>query len=203
MLRASGDSAGAEREVASLCTTTPNASADLRATCAARVAQQEFFAGAAMFPQYQAVRLVIPSKAQLTAAGVQRASAAKQQVLRQMSDHFTKSIASGAPLYLAASTFYVGLAQWEYGNFVKNVALPSGLTEAERASAAAGSERQATQYYDAARKTWQALLEKADREKIDNEWVTRARDAVAGNVPATPPPPAGGPPSAPPSGGRP
>ncbi len=144
-----------------------------------------------MFPQYQAVRLVIPSKAQLTAAGVTRASASKQQLLRQMSGHFTKAIASGAPLPLSASTFYVGLAQWEYGNFVKNVQLPAGLTDAERTSATAGSDRQAEQYYDAARKTWQALLEKAQREKIDNDWVTRARDAIAGNVPATPPPPGG------------
>jgi hypothetical protein len=108
-----------------------------------------------------------------------------------MSDHFTKAIQSGAPVPLAASTFYLGLAQWEYGNFVKNVQLPAGLTEAERTSATAGSERQATQYYDAARKTWQALLETAERQKIDNEWVTRARDALAGNVPATPPAPGG------------
>jgi len=157
------------------------------------VGEQEFRAGAALFPQYQAVRLVIPSKAQLTAAGVQRASAAKQQLLRQMSDHFTKAIETGSPVHLAASSFYVGLAQWEYGNFVKNVQLPAGLTDAERTSATAGSERQATQYYDAARKTWQTLLDKAAREKIDNEWVTRARDALAGSIPATPPPPGGAP----------
>jgi hypothetical protein len=50
-----------------------------------------------------------------------------------------------------------------------------------------GSERQAAQHYDAARKTWQALLDKAQQEKIDNEWVNRTRDALAGNVPATPP----------------
>jgi len=134
---------------------------------------------------------VIPSKAQLTAAGVKRASTTKQKLLGQMTDHFTKAIKSGAPVPLAASTFYLGLAQWEYGNFVKNVRLPGGLTAAERESATAGSERQATQYYDAARNTWQALLETAERQKIDNVWVTRARDALAGNVPATPPPPGG------------
>jgi tetratricopeptide (TPR) repeat protein len=185
LLRARGDSVGAEQELVSLCSTSP--SSELRATCATRVGEQEFRAGAALFPQYQAVRLIIPSKAQLTAAGVLRASAAKQQLLRQMSDHFTKSIETGSPVHLAASSFYVGLAQWEYGNFVKNVQLPAGLTDAERTSATAGSERQATQYYDAARKTWQTLLDKAAREKIDNEWVTRARDALAGNVPAMPP----------------
>ena len=185
MLRATGDSLGAERELASLCTTTQTG--DLRSQCASRVGEQEFRAGAAMFAQYQAVKLVIPSKAQLTAAGVQRASAQKQKLLRDMTAHFTKAIESGSSLHLAASTFYMGLAQWEYGNFLKNVQLPGGLTDEERAQATAGSERQATQYYDAARKTWQALLDKAQQDKIDNEWVTRARDAVAGNVPATPP----------------
>ena len=191
MLRASGDSLGAERELATLCTTTQ--AGDLRAQCATRIGDQALRAGVAMFPQYQAVKLVIPSKAQLTAAGVQRASAPKQQLLRDMSAHFTKAIESGSSLHLAAATFYVGLAQWEYGNFVKNVQLPAGLTDEERAQATVGSERQATQYYDAARKTWQALLDKAQQDKIDNEWVTRARDAVAGNVPAMPPSSGGAP----------
>jgi TolA-binding protein len=186
LLRATGDSTGAERELTSLCTTNPTG--DLRAQCAGRIGDQELRAGVAMFPQYQAVKLVIPSKAQLTAAGVQRASAQKQQLLRDMSAHFTKAIESGSPLPLSAATFYVGLAQWEYGNFVKNVQLPAGLTDAERTQAVAGSERQAAQYYDAARKTWQALLDKAQQQQIDNEWVTRAREAIAGNVPATPPP---------------
>ena len=185
LLRASGDSVAAEHELSSLCGTNPTA--DLRAACATRIGEQEFRAGAAMFPQYKAVRLVIPSKAQLNAAGVARASLAKQQILRSMSDHFTKAIESGSPLHLSAATYYVGLAQWEYGDFVKNVQLPSDLTEAERNAAIAGSQRQATQYYDAARKTWQALIDKAQKEKIDNEWVTRTRDALAGNVPATPP----------------
>jgi TolA-binding protein len=202
MLRATGDSASAQRELASLCTTNANVSADLRATCAARLGEQEFRAGAAIFPRYQAAKLVIPSKAQLTAAGVRRASKTKQDLLREMSGHFTKAIESGAPVPLAAATFYVGLAQWEYGNFLKNVRLPGGLTEAERASAMQGSERQAAEYFAAAEKTWQALLDKAAREKIDNEWVTRARDAVAGNVPATPPSPEGGAPASP-AGGRP
>jgi len=191
MLRATGDSLGAERELATLCAANP--AGDLRSQCASRLGEQEFRAGVAMFPQYQAVKLVIPSKAQLTAAGVQRASAQKQKLLRDMSAHFTKAIESGSPVPLAASTFYIGLAQWEYGNFVKNVQLPAGLTDEERAQATAGSERQATQYYDAARKTWQALLDKAQQQQIDNEWVTRARDAVAGNVPATPPSPGGAP----------
>ena len=45
-----------------------------------------------------------------------------------MTQHFTRAIATGNPKYLAASTFYVGLGQWEYGNFMKNVQLPEGLT---------------------------------------------------------------------------
>jgi TolA-binding protein len=190
ILRASGDSLGAARELATLCTAAPPP--ELRAACSARVAEQEFRAGAAMFPKYKAMRLVIPSKAQLNATGVAKASRQKQQTLKAMSDHFSKAIATGSPLYLAAATYYVGLAQWEYGDFVKNVRLPGNLTDAERAAATAGSERQAAQYYDAARKTWQTLLDKAQQEKIDNEWVNRTRDALAGNVPATPPTGPGG-----------
>jgi tetratricopeptide (TPR) repeat protein len=190
VLRATGESATAARELASLCTANP--APELRAACAARVAEREFRAGAAMFPQYKAMRLVIPSKAQLNAKGVATASQQKQQSLKTMSDHFTKAIATGSPLYLSAATYYVGLSQWEYGDFVKNVRLPENLTDAERAAAMSGSERQATQHYDAARKTWQALLDKAQQEKIDNEWVNRTRDALAGNVPATPPQGPGG-----------
>jgi hypothetical protein len=173
------------RELAAVCAANP--SGEFRAECASRAGEQSFRAGAALFPQYQAVKLVITSKAQLTAAGVQRASARKQQLLRDMSAQFTKAIESGSPVYIAAASFYIGLAQWEYGNFVKNVQLPSGLTDEERTAAVTGSERQATQYYDAAKKTWQALVDKAQQENIDNEWVTRAREALGGNVPATPP----------------
>ena len=190
LLRATGDSASAERELATLCEGNP--SGDLRLTCAARIGERELRLGASMFPGFQAERLVIPTRAQLNTAGVQRASAKKQELLRQMTDHLTRAIESGSPLHLSAATFYVGLAQWEYGNFVKNVQLPEGLTEEERTVAITGSERQATQYYDAARKTWQALLDKARQENIDNEWVVRAREAIAGTVPATPPPPPSG-----------
>ena len=190
MLRSSGDTAGVSRELGSLCTSNPPP--DLRTACAARVGEQEFRAGAAIFPRYKAEHLVIRTKAQLNAAGVQRASALKQSLLKEMSAHFTKAIETGSPLPLSAATFYVGLAQWEYGDFVKNVQLPANLTDAERAQATAGSERQASQYYDAARKTWQALLDKAQQQKIDNEWVTRTRDALAGNVPTSLPATSGG-----------
>jgi cellulose synthase operon protein C len=192
LLRASGDTATVNAELATLCARNPTG--DLRTACADRVGQGYFRRGAALFPTYKAIELVIPTKAQLTAAGVQRASARKQQMLREMTSLFTRAIESGSPEYLSAATYYVGLAQWEYGEFVKNVRLPTALTEEERAEAAAGSARQAEQYYTAARNTWQQLLEKAQAERIDNAWVTRTREAIAGNIPATPPTgPEGGP----------
>ena len=91
--------------------------------------------GAAMFPSYQAVRLVIPSKAQLTAAGVQRASLREAAVA---SAQMSGSLHEGdrdrrRRCTSSAATFYVGLAQWEYGDFVKNVQLPADLTDVERA----------------------------------------------------------------------
>ena len=190
LLRASKDSLGVERELATACSANPTG--DLRTECASRIGEQQFRLGVAVFPAYQAERLVISRKGELTAAGLQRASQRKQQLLREMTGYFTKAIESGSPLHLAAATFYVGLAQWEYGNFVKNIQLPSGLTDDERSAAISGSERQATQYFDAARKTWQALIDKATQEKIENEWVTRTREALAGNVPTTPPSMSGG-----------
>jgi hypothetical protein len=104
-----------------------------------------------------------------------------------MNGHFTRAIQSGAPEWLAAATFYVGLAQWEYGEFLKNVQLQASLNEEQRAAAQAGSAQQAEQNYVAARSTWNSLLEKAQTEGFSNVWVDRAREALAGNVPETPP----------------
>ena len=184
LLRASGDSAAASAELAQLC---QNPSAELRADCAARAGERAFRQGQGQFAAYQQVRLVIPSVQQLTAAGVQRASARKQQLLRTMNGHFTRAIQSGSPEWLAAATFYVGLAQWEYGEFLKNVQLPSSLNEEQRAAALQGSAQQAEQNYEAARSTWRSLIEKAQTDGFSNVWVDRAREALAGNVPATPP----------------
>ena len=130
---------------------------------------------------------MIPSVGQLTAAGVQRASARKRAALRTMTDHFTAAIKTGAPEWLSAATYYIGLAQWEYGNFLKNVQLPAGLTEEQRAAAVQGATQQAEQNYDAAKKTWQSLVDKAEQEKFTNAWVDRARAALQGNVPEAPP----------------
>jgi hypothetical protein len=104
-----------------------------------------------------------------------------------MNGHFTRAIQSGSPEWLSAATFYVGLAQWEYGRFLENVQLPSSLSEEQRAAAQQGSAQQAEQNYEAARSTWRSLLEKAQGEGFSNAWVDRAREALAGNVPETPP----------------
>jgi hypothetical protein len=184
VLRSSGDTAAANAELARLCV---RPTAELKAACADRAGEREFRRGAALFPRYQAMKLVIPTVRQLTAAGVQRASAQKQALLRTMTTHFTQAIKSGSPEWLSAATFYIGLAQWEYGNFLKNVQLPGGLTEEQRTAAQNGANQQAEQNYAAARKTWQSLVDKADQEKISNAWVDRAREAVKGNVPETPP----------------
>lgn len=184
LLRAAGDTASATAELAQLCR---NPSAELRDECAARAGERAFRQGQALFDDYQRVRLVIPSVQQLTAAGVQRASARKQSLLRTMNGHFTRAIQSGSPEWLAAATFYVGLAQWEYGRFLENVQLPSALNEEQRAAALQGSRTQAEENYEAARGTWRSLLEKAQAESFSNVWVERAREALAGNVPETPP----------------
>ncbi|HUF30559.1 MAG TPA: tetratricopeptide repeat protein [Gemmatimonadaceae bacterium] len=184
LLRASGDTVAARTELAQLCR---NPTPELRADCAERAGQLAFDQGRALFDQYQSVRLVIPTVQQLTAAGVQRASARKQTLLRTMNGHFTRAIQSGSPEWLSAATYFVGLAQWEYGRFLENVQLPSSLSDEQRAAAQQGSAQQAEQNYEAARSTWRSLLEKAQGEGFSNAWVDRAREAIAGNVPQTPP----------------
>jgi hypothetical protein len=85
------------------------------------------------------------------------------------------------------------LAQWEYGNFLKNVELPSGLTEAQVAEAQQGAAQQAEQYYAAAKQIWQELVQRGESTPaIGNDaaarpWIDRARNAVQGNVDAAPP----------------
>jgi TolA-binding protein len=184
LLRAAGDSAAAGAELTRLCA---NPTAELRAECAARAGEAAFRQGVAMWPQYRAERLVIRTASALTQAGVQRASARKQQLLRTMSGHFTRAIRAGAPEWLSAATYYVGLAQWEYGEFVKNVQLPEGLPDDQRQAALQGAEQQAQQYYNAARQTWHSLVDKATEERFGNVWVDRAREAMDGRVPENPP----------------
>jgi hypothetical protein len=84
------------------------------------------------------------------------------------------------------------LAQWEYGNFVKDVQLPANLTEEERAAAQQGSAQQAEQYFTSAKQVWQELVQKAEATPaIANDpqaaaWVQRAKNAVQGTVDSTP-----------------
>jgi TolA-binding protein len=184
LLRASGDSTAANTELARLC---QRPTADLRAECAARAGEAAFRQGAALWPRYKAERLVIRTVGQLTQAGVQRASAQKQSLLRTMTGHFTRAIQAGSPEWLSAATFYVGLAQWEYGDFLKNVQLPESLTPEQRQAAEQGSAQQAETNYTAARRTWQSLIDKAQAEGFSNAWVDRARAALGGEIPATPP----------------
>lgn len=189
LLRAAGDTAAASRELAALCARpTP----EIRGQCAARVAEGHFRRGAALWTRYKGLLFVIPSKAQLTAAGVQRAQRQKQAVLREMSTHFTNAIKTGNARWLAAATYHLGLAQWEYGTFLRNVQLPDGLTPEERQAGEQGAAQQAEQFFSAARQTWQSLVEKAGQEQGElaaegSDWIERAREALRGNVPAEPP----------------
>jgi len=143
--------------------------------------------GRALFPRYQALKLVIPLRVNLTRAGVERLSLPKRKMLAEMSTHFTTAIASGDPTWLSAASYYAGLAQWEYGNYLANLTLPNDLSDEQRAAAQAGSARQAEQYYQAANKLWQTLVDKAAADKFDNPWVQRAKDAIGGKVDASPP----------------
>jgi TolA-binding protein len=190
LLKAAGDTTAANRALASAC---ERPTGDLESTCAASVAERSFNRGVATFGQYQPLKLTIASKSQLTAAGVARASREKQALLRQLTSDFAAAIKSGVPQYLAAASYYVGLAQWDYGDFLKNVQLPASLTDAERTQAQQGAAQQAEQYYAAAKQIWQELVQRAEQTPaIANDaaakpWVDRARNAVQGNVDMAPP----------------
>ncbi|HYX81707.1 MAG TPA: tetratricopeptide repeat protein, partial [Gemmatimonadales bacterium] len=190
VLRTAGDTAAANAALTRACANPTEA---LQADCASRTAGRAFSQAVATFSRYQPIKLVIPSKAQLTQAGVSRASRAKQALLKQLSGEFASVIRTGVPQYLAAASYYVGLAQWEYGNFLKNVQLPAGLSEAEQTAAQQGAAQQAEQYYAAAKQVWQELVQRAESTPaIGNDtaakpWIDRARNAVQGNVDTAPP----------------
>jgi TolA-binding protein len=189
LLQQSGDSSAANAELTRLC--SGNVSADLKGTCAARTGDRYFRTGASLFSDYRDERLVITG--QVTAAAVNRASAKKQRLLKAMTDNFKRAIESGDPKALAASTYYVGLAQWAYGDFLKNVELPANLTDEQRTQAQQGAATQAEQFYNQAKETWQALIQKADQDDaLKNDagaqpWLERARNALNGNVDTNPP----------------
>jgi TolA-binding protein len=176
-LAAAGDSAAAATELGRLCLRPSGALAD---RCAARTAEAAYREGMALWPRYEAMKLVIATRADLTRAGVEKASAPKQQMLRQLGQAFGRAIATGAPEWLSAASFQTGLAQWYYAMFLRDVQLPAELTDAQKLAAQKGSAVQAQQYFDAARTSWRALVEKAEQGKFENGWVTKAKDALEG-----------------------
>ena len=164
LLIATGDTTAAQAELRIFCRNPRNDEekaqcAGERARVAAGEARAAFERGRELYQQYDALTLRITSRANLTQAGVQRASRQKQQLLQQLTRAFREAIESGNAEYLAAATYYLGLAQWEYGRFLENVELPEGLNAQEQEAAKTGASRQAEQYYNAARETWRALVQ--------------------------------------------
>lgn len=186
LLKAAGDTNSASADLGRLCSQTP-VPAELKGDCAARAGRAAFTTAMAQFMKYRAIKLVIPTVSQLTAAGVKRASKPKLDMLAVVTRDFTTVIESGDPNYIAAGSYYIGLAQWEYGNFLNHVILPRSLSDADRQAATAGAGQQATAYYTQGQKTWQALLDKADHDNIKNKWIDLARDGVQGRIPDAPP----------------
>ena len=183
LLKATGSAATAETELATLCVHPSDA---LKATCADRTGSAAFKAGQDQWAKYQSMQLVIAKRANLTRAGVARLSQPKKSALEKMDASFTKAINSGSPEWVAAGSYYAGLAQWEFGNFLANVTLPKDLSPPEAQAATAGAAKQAETYYQAANKTWKALVDKAEKEKFTNVWVDRAAAALTGKVDASP-----------------
>jgi TolA-binding protein len=189
-LKAAGDTVALNGELATLCAgwrppATAAAATAYTPVCADRAGSAAFRAGMAGWERYAGLTLVIATRAQLTRAGVDAASAPKLQALRAMTQQFSRAVASGVPEWVAAGTFQTGLAQWYYGLFLRDVQLPADLTDAQRTGAQAGSAQQAQQYFDAAVKAWTALVDKAAADTFNNAWVDKARAALRGEgVPA-------------------
>jgi hypothetical protein len=171
-----------------------------RPDCASFRAEEGFRRALDAYRQYNDVELVITTRNQLiTPAALQQAQARKRTLLRQLEPQLRTVINTGIPEYLAAATFYLGLAQWEYGDYLRNIDIRvSGLTDEERAAVRRRAEQTAEQEFSRAREIWQALVDKAQQEEAlrdDPEaqrWLRLTRDAINGNVPSTPPPPGGG-----------
>jgi tetratricopeptide (TPR) repeat protein len=182
LLQAHGDTAAASAELARLCVSP---APELRPRCEVQAAKAKFATAVSEYHAYRPIKLVIPTRGQLTAAGVKRASVRKEQLLTALTRDFTKVIESGDPELLSAASFYVGAAQWRYGEFLRDVELPPGLTDAMRTAATQGAAQQAEAYFTQAKQTWAELIEKANSDNIRNAWVDRAHDAlVNGQVPS-------------------
>jgi hypothetical protein len=180
LLAAHGDTSAANVELASLCRASATPPEELQVRCARLAGQRAVAQAVEEFHSYRPLKLVIATRGQLTAAGIKRASAKKQDLLAQLTRDFTKVITSGDPMLLSEGTFYIGAAQWEFGNFLRDVQLPPSLSDAERTAAQQGAAQQANAYYDQAKATWADLIEKAKSDSISNVWVGRARSALTG-----------------------
>ncbi len=194
LLLAVGDTAAANAEFGRICARASSANDP---QCAGFRARQAFEAAVAGYDAYDRIQLVVRNRSQIsTAAALTALQAPKRQSLSRLSGRLAPVIKTGVPEYLAGATFYLGLAQWEYGEYLKNIQLPATFTDAERQAATTGASNLAEAEYARAKETWQALLTKAEQEEaLRNEpgaqrWLQLARDAMAGNVPSTPPPPA-------------
>ena len=194
LLLAAGDTAAANAEFGRLCARASSASDP---QCASFRARQAFETAVSGYAAYDRITLVVRNRSQVsTAAALTALQNPKRQALSRLSTRLTNVIKTGVPEFLAGATFYLGLAQWEYGEYLKNIQLPASFTDAEREAATSGAARLAEAEYAAARETWQALITKAEAEEaLRNDpgaqrWLQLARDAVGGNVPSSPPPPA-------------
>ena len=193
LLLAAGDTTAANAELARLCARAASANDP---QCAGFRARRAFATAISGYPAYDRLELVVRSRAQIsTAAALTRLQAPKRQALERLSTQLANVIRTGVPEQLAAATFYLGLAQWEYGDYLRNIQLPASFTPEEREAATTGAANLAEAEFARARETWQALLTKAEQEPALNSdpgaqrWLQLARDAVGGNVPSSPPPP--------------
>jgi TolA-binding protein len=202
LLYAAGDTSAARAEFGRMCAANAASTRELCADYRARQAAERALAGfrdaVELFEPYRRIEFVIRNKNQVaSAAALRTVQAPKRTALQRLTTRLASVINTGAPEPLAGATFYLGLAQWEYGNYLRNIQLPAtGFTDEERAAATSGAANLAEAEFARARETWQALLTKAEQEEnLRNDpgaqrWLQLARDAVAGNVPSTPPPPA-------------
>ena len=181
LLVQSGNTEAVASELETLCRRPTE---EIRPLCAERAARTYFEAGRRLWPQYDALELRITGT--LTAATLNRATAQKRQLRDRMVGQFEQAINTGNPLYLSAATYYAGLAQWEYGNFMRDIQLPASMPAEQQEQARQAAAQTAEEFFAGARNTWQLLLEKAQQESINNEWIERARAAIRGDVQVPP-----------------
>ena len=141
----------------------------------------------AAWDAYKSIRFEFATKAQLTAAGIERAQSAKRQARTRLTTQLRRVAASKDATWASAAAFTLGMVAWEYGKFLEDIRLPEGLTDEETAAATAGAQKIAAPHLEAARTAWQELIAAAEKEGLDNAWVQRARAALEGNVPEAPP----------------